>query len=267
MPAATTAEQPQACETQAPAPEPQAAACVETPAPAASGAPEAAPEGLTIEEVKPGDLLKNLRDLQIYKVTEVAGRKIHARDMQAEDRTFLFLGQFERPAAEEAVEFEARRVKPAEPKESAVKPELAKKEQDALAACMSAVQQAPGSDASLFETFWKASLGVFGDEPAQTWRVRVNKGLQPSPTLRLRSSRTNRWRDSVMLWGQTKVTIIVAKEVCPEKDREACRALFPEDSEAYGKGLAVTIPYSDFDADKQAVYLDCFRTIVKAFSA
>ncbi|MBI4676405.1 MAG: hypothetical protein HY748_02360 [Elusimicrobia bacterium] len=271
------AQAPQACEAP-PAPEAQAPPAAEEPAqepaeaspcePApAAPAPPAVPEGLAIEAVKPGDLLKNLKDGHIYKVTGISGRKIAVRDLMAADRTFLFLSQFERPSDEDAVEFEVKRVKPLEPKESTVKPELARKETDAFAAYMEKVRQTPGSDAEKFESFWKQALEVFGDDPTQTWRMRVNKGLQPSPTLRLRSSKTNRWRDAVMLWAMEKLTIIVAKEVCPETDREACRGEFPDDNEAYGKAIAVTIPYRDLDEAKQKDYLERFRVIVKAFSA
>ncbi|MBI5882961.1 MAG: hypothetical protein HZB91_07650 [Elusimicrobia bacterium] len=242
------------------APEPAAAQQIPAPAPEA-------PAGLFLESIKPGELLKNLKDDNIYKVTGVSGKKVLVRDFLASERIFLFVGQFERPSDSEALEFERARVKPAEPKISTVKPELAKKESDAFADYMGKVRQAPGSDAEKFSAFWKQALEIFGDDPTLTWRMRTNKGLQPSPTLRLRSSKTNRWRDAIMLWAMEKLTIIVSKEVCPETDREACRGVFPDDNEAYGKAISVTIPYRDLDEAKAKTYLDCFRMILKAFSA
>ncbi|MFA6318698.1 MAG: hypothetical protein WC943_14920 [Elusimicrobiota bacterium] len=250
------------------APPSPAAEAPEAPVPAEeSPAPAPEPAGLQLESIKPGDLIKNLKDENVYKVTGLSGRKVLVRDLLAAERVFLFAGQFDRPTAEEAREFDLKRVKPVEARISTVPPELAKKETDAFAALMEKVRQTPGSDADRFEAFWKQALEVFGDDATLTWRMRANKGLQPSPTLRLRSSKTHRWRDAVMLWAMEKLTIIVSKEVCPETDREACRGLFPDDNEAYGKAIAVTIPYRDLDEAKVATYLDCFRMIVKAFSA
>ncbi|MBI5624945.1 MAG: hypothetical protein HY924_14310 [Elusimicrobia bacterium] len=259
-PAPAPAPQPEVPTQQPVEPEPQ-------PAPVSPEPAAPAPSGLQLEDIKPGELLKNLKDENIYKVTGLSGRKVLVRDLLAAERVFLYVGQFERPSEDEAGEFDLKRVKPAEPKVSKVAPELAKKELDAFASLLEAVRQNPGSDADKFAAFWKQALEVFGDDPTMTWRMRANKGLQPSPTLRLRSSKTHRWRDAVMLWAMEKVTIIVSKEVCPETDREACRALFPDDNEAYGKAISVTIPYRDLDEAKVKTYLDCFRLIVKAFSA